>query len=103
MSERLTDEELARLSTPGPITKIEYPDGKGDVLHIVTVRHSDLAALLTELRERRALDLSDEEREALRWLRGWPQWDMKAFTDRHPMARRTIEVLDRLLSQGGHR
>lgn len=65
MSERLSDEALARLSTPGPITKIEYPDGKDAVLHIVTVRHGDLTALLAELRDRRAADLTDEDMEAL--------------------------------------
>ena len=105
---KLTDEQLAELkSTP-------YLDSRTRFLIVEAVH---------ELRERRAADLTDEEREALRWLHDHggvqlsrsvdcddPQCgdstcdhDCNAGWEEIPQANVALGVLARLLGQGGGR
>jgi hypothetical protein len=96
VSVRLTADELAELSA---IVNAFLPS-RGLVLwcRLLMDRIEDD----TELRERRALDLSDEEASALRDLRsvtGTPWGNPKTETERRH--NRAIAVLDRLLADKG--
>lgn len=91
MSERLTEEELADIEM--------WSDTD---MECATVSARNLRALLDEVRAHRAAALSDEEREALRWLvadqierRGEARPSERRHRDR------ALAVLDRLLAATG--
>jgi hypothetical protein len=87
---RLTDEEIEYI-------RRAFPTHLGEPKHSVLIQR-----LVAELREHRAAALTDEEREALEWLRDvfagviygvtLPEWRTK-----HD---RALAVLDRLLAGG---
>jgi hypothetical protein len=60
---------------------------------------------LAELRERRARDLSAEDREALSWLRAWDSLDGHAPRSETGSAThgRALTALDKVLARGGGR
>jgi chromosome segregation ATPase len=62
----------------------------------------ELGGTATELRTRRAQDLTDEEREALRYGHDVIRGSMVARYSRHDEAcEKSLAILDRLLSRGG--
>lgn len=81
MSERLTDEELARLA------EIGETHGGG-----ITLNRRNAALVFAELRERRARDLTDED---LDWLRKLRDYNLKHAPSE------VRAVLDKLLGKGG--
>lgn len=102
---RLTDEELRVMAETGPeIARIDVPDGKEGILRVALVRTDHLKKLVDELRERRAADLSDDDRDTLEHARDnlsdsdpW-QWPGKL-----EQKERALALLDRLLAQAGGR
>jgi hypothetical protein len=91
MSERLTDEELNELES---LTRGRLGRSRRDV----SLLTDDAARMLTELRERRAADLTDEDLKALRELRGLIIGNNPS--DVTPRMRVALAVLDRLLHGG---
>lgn len=78
---RLTDEELTEA--------LAYAQG---------LQSLRFTAIVAELRERRAADLSDEDREALEWLQYIGE---VTHCDRgHDVKQRALAVLNRLLGGG---
>lgn len=75
MTDRLTEAELDILSRPGrELARIVLPDGKDDEVRCAVVRVDMLDRAIAELRSLRTRPaepqgLTEEEREALKWLR----------------------------------
>lgn len=88
---RLTDEEIDQLF----LIADTHTGG-------ITMSRDRARKMLQELKQRRAADLADEEREALVWLRGeasftrFEQSAMGASSERTDLA---IAALDKLLGQ----
>lgn len=92
--ERMTDEELNAI------------EGQCDGFGHVVLNHAaqrDVLSMLAELRDRRAADLTDEEREAIGWAREWIALHPPSATSSQPKMHTAIAVLDKLLSSGGGR
>ena len=83
---RMTDEELDVLSRC-------FPTHMGEPTAAVLVQRC-----ISELKERRALDLTSEEREALEWARVCVVQDMQYPLERH---QRALAILSRLVKQEG--
>ena len=83
MSKRLTDSELDAMSRRFP-THLGEPPGSVKIQEMIT-----------ELRERRASDLTEEEREALRWVAQWMR-DCTSDED-HKAWAISLAALDKIL------
>jgi hypothetical protein len=91
MSERLTDAGMDILSSVARRTR----ERNGSVMSILV---HDVDAMLTELRERRAADITPDDVVALAWLRD-QMAEMRPFTLQRTEA--VIAILDRLTTNGG--
>jgi dTDP-4-dehydrorhamnose reductase len=89
MSERLTDDELA--SERKHLTQF-----RAQTMTPVSVKN--YASALTEIQERRAVDLTDEERSLLGFARDL--MFQRASRGYHELSERALSVLDRLLHGG---
>lgn len=90
MSKRLSDEELARME----------PFGKCQTVNVPAEMQR---ALLNEVRAARQRELSEEQVEALRWVRYWLVSNAPTSSSEIVSTKRALSALDKLTGQGGER
>jgi hypothetical protein len=100
---RLSDEELGEIERAIHVHREVRNEGVWDTMPYVSpVRVATMAAMVTELKERRAADLSSEDREALEYARdvlnGKRYRETKDHWDAKGLA---LSVLDKLLAKAG--
>ena len=98
---RMTDEELTIAGTRARFW-VRRNDGTMETRETAINEEQmalDVLAMLSELKERRALDLTSEEREALRLLHGALVGSLTAYSIKQRNA--ALSILSRLVKQEG--